>query len=67
LLADDKRFIPGFEKYFEKKSLSTSTNVPLLWTGAGPVASRMPTAVDGFTCLPAHTRLVCRAPVMLPL
>jgi hypothetical protein len=32
---DDKRFIPGFEQYFEKKSLTASTNVPLLWTVGG--------------------------------
>lgn len=31
--ADDKRLIPGFEQFFESKSLSTSTNVPLLWLG----------------------------------
>jgi hypothetical protein len=36
---DDKRLIPGFEQFFESKSLCTSTNVPLLWTGAG-LASR---------------------------
>lgn len=36
LPADDKRFIPGFEQYFEAKSLCTSTNVPLLWAGTKP-------------------------------